>query len=91
MPRILYGAPESEREEDNVLVAKLRNKKEITYSRNHKPITYVRETHKVEYLNDFLGFAFELFRCKSSTVLLPQQYDLVIYDTKGYGENWLQE
>lgn len=87
MARILYGAPESEREEENGLVAKLRNRKRIAYSRNDKVVAYVRETRQVEYLNDFLGFAWELSRCKDS-LLLPQQYDLVIYDTKSYGENW---
>jgi len=70
--RILYGAPESEREEENGLVARLRERDEVVY------------------LNDFLGFAFELLRCKSS-LLLPQKYDLVIYDTKAYGEDWLPE
>src|SRR3989344_7640066 len=69
MARILYGAPESEREDENGLVARLRKR------------------HEVEYLNDFLGFAWELSRCKNS-ILLPQKYDLVIYDTKVYGENW---
>ena len=72
MARILYGAPESEREEDNDLTARLSKK------------------HTVAYLNDFLGFAFELSRCKNSR-LLPQRYDLVIYDTLLYGENWLPE
>ena len=72
MARILYGAPESEREEENGLVVRLRKK------------------HTVEYLNDFLGFAWELSRCKNSR-LLPQKYDLVVYDTKSYGENWLPE
>jgi len=70
--RILYGAPESEREEKNDLVARLGKK------------------HQVGYLNDFLGFAFELSRCKDSR-LLPRQYDLVIYDTLLYGEEWLPE
>lgn len=88
--RILYGAPESEREEENVLVAKLRNRKKIAYSQNDKPVTYVRETHQVEYLNDFLGFAWELSRCRNS-ILLPQKYDLVIYDSKVYGENWFPD
>ena len=87
MARILYGAPESEREEGNRLVAKLRDRKKIAYSRDDKPITYVREKHEVIYLNDFLGFAFELSRCKNS-LLLPQKYDLVVYDTKLYGEDW---
>ena len=72
MTQILYGAPESEREEDNDLVARLSKK------------------HTVAYLNDFLGFAFELSRCKDPT-LLPQRYILVIYDTLTYGENWLPE
>ena len=72
MARILYGAPESERKEENSLVARL-NKK-----------------HEVQYLNDFLGFAFEISRCKDSR-LLPKKYDLVIYDTKTYGENWSPE
>lgn len=72
MARILYGAPESEREEDNNLVSRL------------------RKNHKVEYLNDFLGFAFELSRCRDS-ILLPRQYDLILYDTLLYGENWLPE
>ncbi|HLD40513.1 MAG TPA: hypothetical protein VJB13_05235 [Candidatus Nanoarchaeia archaeon] len=75
MARILYGAPESEREGDNVLVTKLRN---------------TRQKHQLQYLNDFLGFAWELSRCKDSK-LLPQQYDLVMYDTNTYGENWLPE
>lgn len=70
--RILYGAPESEQEEENGLVAKLRKR------------------HEVEYLNDFLGFAWELSSCKYPR-LLPQKYDLVIYDTKLYGENWLPD
>ena len=90
MPRILYGAPESEREEENGLVAKLRDRRIITYQRSKRQVTYIRETHQVEYLNYFLGFAFELSRCKDS-LLLPQKYDLVIYDTKAYGENWLPE
>ncbi|MEK6939380.1 MAG: hypothetical protein AABX31_01510 [Nanoarchaeota archaeon] len=71
MARILYGAPESEREEENGLVARL------------------RRSHKVEYLNEFLGFAFELSRCKDLKILpLPRPYDLIVYDTKTYGENW---
>ena len=65
MARILYGAPESEREDENGLVARL------------------CERHEVEYLNDFLGFAWELSRCKDSK-LLPQKYDLAIYYTKTY-------
>ncbi len=72
MARILYGAPESEREEENSLVARL------------------AEKHEVQHLNDFLGFAFEISRCKNS-LLLPKKYDLVIYDTKTYGENWSPE
>ena len=72
MARILYGAPESEREDENGLVARL------------------CERHEVEYLNDFLGFAWELSRCKDSK-LLPQKYDLAIYYTKTYGENWNHE
>ena len=72
MARILYGAPESEHEEENNLVAKL------------------NEEHSVQHLNDFLGFAFEMSRCKDSP-LLPKKYDLVIYDTKTYGENWSPE
>ena len=69
MARILYGAPESEHEEENSLVARLNGE------------------HSVQYLNDFLGFAGEISRCKDS-ILLPKKYDLVIYDTKTYGENW---
>ncbi len=72
MARILYGAPESEQEKENGLVAGLRKR------------------HQVEYLNDFLGFAWEISRCKNS-ILLPKKYDLVLYDTKLYGENWLPE
>lgn len=87
MARILYGAPESEQEEENTLVAKLRNRKEVAYSRKEKAIAYLRETNQVAYLNDFLGFAFELTRCKNS-FLLPRKYDLIIYDTKAYGEDW---
>ena len=68
--RILYGAPESEREEDNTLVAKLRTK------------------HKVTYLNDWLGFAFELNYCRDSAF---RKYDLLFYDTRLYGENWLPQ
>ena len=67
MARILYGAPESEREEDNTLVAKL------------------REEHEVAYLNDWLGFAFELLRCKGKFF---RKYELVFYDTRLYGEGW---
>ncbi|MBI4147460.1 hypothetical protein HY494_02300 [Candidatus Woesearchaeota archaeon] len=70
MDRILYGAPESEREEENNLVARLNGK------------------YSVQYFNEFLGFAFEMFRCKNS-LLLPKKYNLVIYDTKTYGEDWL--
>ena len=90
MARILYGAPESEREEDNELVAKLRDRKAIRYGRSGREVSYVREKNHLEYANDFLGFAWESTRCKDS-ILLPQQYDLVIYDCLLYGENWLPE
>ena len=70
MVRILYGAPESEIEEDNTLVAKL------------------REEYKVTYLNDWLGFAFELLYCGNQRF---RKYDLVFYDTRLYGENWLPQ
>lgn len=70
MTRILYGAPESEREEDNTLVAKL------------------REEHEVAYLNDWLGFICELYYCRDPAF---RRYDLVFYDTRLYGENWLPQ
>lgn len=90
MKRILYGAPESELEEENGLVAKLRDRRRITYKRDKSQVTYTRETHQVEYLNDFLGFVLELPYCKN-LLLLPPKYDLVMYDTRTYGENWLPE
>lgn len=73
MARILYGAPESEREEDNGLVAKL------------------REKHTVEYLNDWLGFALELWSGKNIVFgdkIIQKKYDLLFYDTRLYGGNW---
>ncbi|MDP3698953.1 MAG: hypothetical protein Q8R47_05185 [Nanoarchaeota archaeon] len=90
MARILYGAPESEQEENNDLVRKLRGRRIISYERDNHRVMYSRERNTVEYLNDFLGFAWELSRCNNS-ILLPQKYDLVVYDTKLYGEHWLAD
>ena len=71
MANILYGAPESEHEEQNSLVAKLWGE------------------HDIAYFNDFLGFAFELTLCREIPLLrIERQYDVIVYDTKSYGESW---
>ncbi len=76
MARILYGAPKSEWEEENNLVAKLRQK------------------HTVTYLNGWLGFALELIPYKEilfGEKASQKRYDLLCYDTRLYGEQWLPQ
>lgn len=75
MARILYGAPESEREEDDTLVAKLRNE-------GHSV------THCDEWI-DFMIELRYCKDIKIGHKIIPRRYDRIIYDTKLYGGNWL--
>lgn len=74
MVRILYAAPESER--DNTLLVKLQKDNQVTFVSD-----WLDFSGELFYCKDRFSH--------NGRYLIPRQYDQIFYDTRLCGEDWL--